>query len=84
MVYGNKEHSKKITLLFHLIANQLQCIVCLTFIIGTNDFIVTTKYTNNNQLKTFICSPGSTHYPFIEAILKNPLPKNNKKQNGKL
>ena len=64
------------------IDNQLQCIVGLTFITGTKDFMVTTQSTNNDQITTFICSPESTHYTFIEAILKNPPPNHNKSQNG--
>ena len=36
------------------------------------DFMVTTQSTNNDQITTFICSPESAHYPFIEAILKKP------------
>ena len=65
------------------IDNQLQCIVVLTFITATKDFMVTTQSTNNDQMKTFICSSESTHYPFIEAILKNPPPNHIKSQKGK-
>ena len=65
------------------IDNQLQCIVGLTFVTGTKDFMVTTQSTNNNQIKTFLCSPGSTHYPFIEAVLQNPPPSHIKNQNRK-
>ena len=72
------------TLIFLRIDNQLQCIVGLIFITGTKDFMVTTHSTNNDQIKTFLCSPGSTHYPFIEAILKNPLPNHIKSRNGKI
>ena len=72
------------TLIFLRIDNQLQCIVGLTFITGTKNFMVTTQSTKNDQIKTFLCSPGSTHYPFIEAILKNPPPNHIKSQNGKL
>ena len=61
--------------------NQLHCIVGLTLITGTKDFMVTTQSTNEDQIKTFICSTDSTHYPFIEAILKNPPP--NHKSEGK-
>ena len=71
------------TLILLRIDNQLQCIVGLTFITGTKDFMVTTQSTNNDQVTTFICSPNSTHYPFIEAMLKNPPPNHIKSQNGK-
>ena len=56
------------------IENQLQCIVGLTFITGTKDFMVTTQSTKNDQVTTFICSPNSAHYSFIEAMLRNPPP----------
>ena len=71
------------TLILLRIDNQLQCIMGLTFITGIKDFMVTTQSTNNDQITTFICSPESTHYPFIEAILKNPPPNHIKSQNGK-
>ena len=71
------------TLILLRIDNQLQVIVGLTLITGTKDFMVITQSTNNDQIKTFLCSPGSTHYPFIEAILKNPPPNHIKSQNGK-
>ena len=60
------------TLILFRIDNQLQCIVGLTFITGTKDFMVTTQSTNNDQETTLFCSPNSAHYPFIEAILKKP------------
>ena len=60
------------TLILLRIDNQLQCIAGLTFITGTKDFMVTTQSTNIDQITNFICSPESPHYPFIEAILKNP------------
>ena len=83
IVCGNKEHIIYMTLLFLRIDKQFQCIVGLTLITGAKDFTVTTQSTNNDQIKTFLCSPGSTHYPFIEAILKNPPPNHIKSQNGK-
>ena len=70
------------TPIFLRIDNQLQCIVGLTFITGTKDFMVTTQSTNNDQITTLHCSPGSTHYPFIETILKNPPPNHIKSKNG--
>ena len=60
------------TFILFRIDNQLQCIVGLTVITRTQDFMVTTQSTHNDQMKTFICSPESTHYPFIESILENP------------
>ena len=71
------------TLTLPRIDNQIQCIVGLTFSTGTEDFMVTTQSTNNDQITTFICLPESTHYPFIEAILKNRPPNHIKSQNGK-
>ena len=71
------------TLILLRIDNQLQCNVGLTFITGAKDFMVTTQSTNNDQVTTFICSPNSTHYSFIEAMLKNPPPNQIKSQNGK-
>ena len=71
------------TLILVRIDNHFQCLVGLTFIAGTKDFMVTAQSTNNDQITTFIRSPESTHYPFIEAILKNPPPNHIKSQNGK-
>ena len=71
------------TLILIRIDNHFQCIVGLTFITGTKDFMVTTQSTNNDQITTLICSPESADYPFIEAILKNPAPNHFKSQNGK-
>ena len=61
IVCGNKEHITQMTLIFLRSDNQLQCIVGLTFITGTKDFMITTQSTNNDQIKTYPCSPGSTH-----------------------
>ena len=47
------------------------------------NFMVTTQSTNNDQIKTFICSPQSTYYPFVEAIFKNSPPNHIKTQKGK-
>ena len=71
------------TLIILRIDNQLQYIVGLTFVTGTKDFMVTTQSTDNDHITTFICPPESAHYPFIEALLKNPPPNHIKKQNGK-
>ena len=72
------------TLVFLRIDNQLQCFVGLTFITGTKGFMVTTQSTNNDQIKIFICSSGSTYYPFIEEILKKPPPSHIKSQNRRI
>ena len=82
IICDNREHIIQITLILLRIDNQLQCIAGLTFITGTKDFMVTTQFTNNDQIRTFICSPESTYYPFIEAILKNPPLNHIKSQNG--
>ena len=71
------------TLILLRIDNQLQCIVGLTYITGTKDFMVTTQSTTNDQVTTFICSPNSAHYFFTEAMLKNPPPNHIESQNGK-
>ena len=63
------------TLMLLQIDNQLQCIVGLTFVTGTKHFLVTTQSTNNNQITTFICSPESAHYPFIEKLYSRTLPR---------
>ena len=62
------------TLIFLRIDNQFQCIVGVTYITGTKDFMMTTQSTNNDQIATFFCSPESTHYPFMETKPKNPPP----------
>ena len=83
IICGNEEHIIKSTLILLRIDNQLQCIVGLTIITGTKDFMVKTQSTNSDQVTTFICSPNSAHYPFIEAMLKNPPPNHIKSQKGK-
>ena len=40
------------TLILLRIDNQLQCIVGLTYITGTKDFMVTTQSTTNDQVTT--------------------------------
>ena len=62
------------TLILFRIDNQLQCIMGLTFITGTKNFMVTTQSTNNDRITTFICPPESTHYPFIE-LYSRTLPR---------
>ena len=51
--------------------SQFQGVVGLT-LIKTKDFIVTTQFISNDQMRIFTRSHGSIHYPFIEAMLKNP------------
>ena len=70
------------TLIILRIDNQLQCIMGLTFVTGTKDFMVATQSTNNNHITSFICSPESAHYLFVEAMLKNLPPNHIKSQNG--
>ena len=62
------------TLIILRIDNQLQYFVGLTFVTGTKDLMVTTQSSDNDLITTFICSPESAHYRFIEAILE-PSPK---------
>ena len=77
--------TRSILLKWHLYFSGLTiklCFVGLTFVTGTKDFMITTQSTNNDHITTFICSPKSAHYPFIEAMLKN-FPLNHiKSQNG--
>ena len=80
---GNKEHIIWMTTILLRIGNQFQCIVGITFTTGTKDFMVITQSTNNDQIKTFICSSEPIHYPFFEAILKNLPPNHIKSQKGK-
>ena len=35
--------------------------------------MVTTQSTNNDRIKTFLCSPGSTHYHFLKPYSKTLL-----------
>ena len=72
------------TLTILRIDNQLQYIVGLRFVTGLKDFMVTTQSTDNDHITTFICSPNSAPYRFIEAILKNPPPNNIKSEKGKI
>ena len=83
IICGNKNHIIWMTLILLRIDNHFQCIVGLTFITGTKDFMVTTQSTNKDQITTSIRSPESTHYPSIEAVLKNPPPNHIKSQDGK-
>ena len=46
------------TLILLRIDNQLQCIVGLTFITGTKNFMVTTQSTNNDQITILSAHPN--------------------------
>ena len=56
------------------IDNQHQIIVSIIFNNITREIRVTTESTNDEQITAFICTPGSSHYSFIEALIKNPPP----------
>ena len=51
-----------------------QIIVSLLFINFTEEFRVISESTNDEQISTLICTPGSSHYSLIEAFFKNPPP----------
>ena len=65
------------------IDNQHQLIVSIIFNNITIEFRVITESTNDEQIAAFICTPGSTHYSFIEALSKNLPPVLIKSQDGK-
>ena len=71
------------TLTFLNIDNQRQTTVSIICNNITKQFKVVTESTNDEQITAFICTPGSSHYSFIEALLKNPLPVLIKSQDGK-
>ena len=56
------------------IDNQHQLIVSIISNIITNEFRVLTESTSDEQITAIICTPGSSHYSFIEALLKNSSP----------
>ena len=64
------------TLICLQIDGKLQVIVGLTFDTVTKNFIVTTQFVEIDQFKNFVCLPGSTHYTFTKAILRNLPPHN--------
>ena len=55
---SNKEHIIQMTLILLRIDNQLQCILGLTLITGTKNFMVTNQSTNNNQIKLLFARPN--------------------------
>ena len=64
------------------IDNQHQMIVSIIFKNLTKEIRVITESTNDEQITAFICTPGSSHYLFIEALLRNPPPVLIKSQDG--
>ena len=71
------------TLILLNIHNQHQLIVSIIFKNITKEFRIITESTNDEQITAFICTPGSTHYSFIEALFKNPPSVLIKSQDGK-
>ena len=65
------------------IDNQQQIIVSFIFNNITEEFGVITESTNDEQITAFICTPGSSHYSFIDALFKHPPPVLIKSQDGK-
>ena len=71
------------TLTLMNIDNQHQTIVSIIFNNITKELRVIKDSTNDEQITAFICTPGSSHYLFIDALLKTPTPVLIKSQNGK-
>ena len=71
------------TLILLIIDTQHQINVSIIFNNITKEFRVITESTNDEQITAFICTPGSSHYSFIEALFKNPPPVPIKSQDGK-
>ena len=64
------------------IDNQHQKIVSMIFKNITKEFGIITESTDDERISGFICTPGSSHYSFIEALFKNPPPSVIKDQDG--
>ena len=64
------------------IDNKHQILVSIILNNITKEFRVITESTNDEQITAFICTPGLTHYSFLEALFKNPPPVLIKSQNG--
>ena len=64
--------------------NQHQTNVSIIFNNITKEFRVITESTNDEQKTPFICTPGSSHCSFIEALFKNPPPVLIKSQDRKI
>ena len=62
------------TLTLLTIDNHYQLIVSIFYNNITKEFRVNIESTKDEQITAFICTPGSTHYSFIEALFKNPPP----------
>ena len=65
------------------IDNQHQIFVSIIFNNITKAFRVFAESTNYEQISAFICTPGSSHYSFIEALFQNPPSVLIKSEDGK-
>ena len=66
------------------IDNQHQILLSIIFNNITEEFRVITESTNDDdEITAFICTPGSSHYSFIETLFKNPPPVLIKSQDRK-
>ena len=65
------------------IDSQHHMIVNIIFNNSTKEFKVNTESTNDEQITVFICTPGSSHYSFIEALFNNRPPVLIKSLDGK-
>ena len=65
------------------IDHQDHIIVIIIFNKTTKEFRVIPESTHGEQTSAFICTPGSSHYSFIEAHFINPPPVMIKGQGGK-
>ena len=83
IVCGNENFIIWMTLTLLNIDNQHQNFVSIIFNNITEEFRVITESTNDEQITAFVCTPGSSHYSFIEALFKNPPPVLIKSQDGK-
>ena len=52
--------------------NQQQKIVSVTFRNINKGVGFFSESTNDEQTSAFTCTPGSSHYSFIEALFQNP------------
>ena len=83
IICGNKDFRIEMALTLLNIDNQHQIIVSIIFNNITKEKRVITQSTNDEQITAFIWTPGSSHYPFIEDLFKNPPPVLIKSQDGK-
>ena len=65
------------------IDNQHQIIVSIIFKNITKEVRVITESNTDEQITAFTFTPGSSHYSFIEALIKTPPPVLIKSQDGK-